>query len=116
MTQSDFEQFWARYPRRIGKLAAEKAYTKARKTASAQQILDGLARYQFAADPQYVPHPRTWLCQGRYLDEPEPARAAPAAEEDWFEQCQRLHQGACGLSQYRHRLRMQMDAQREQEG
>jgi hypothetical protein len=109
--QSEFEQFWAQYPRKVGRLAAKQAYQKARKTASAEQILAGFERYQSSDDPQYRPHPRTWLSQGRYLDEVPPRLVAERVEE-WFEQCARLHQGACGLSQYRHHLRMQMDAQR----
>jgi len=42
----DFNDFWARYPRRIGKLAALAAYQKARKSGvTQQQLLDGIGRY-----------------------------------------------------------------------
>jgi hypothetical protein len=73
----DFEDFWAEYPRRVGKLAAERAYRAARKLASAQTILDGLVLTRFAKDPQFIPHPSTWLNQGRWMDE----ERVPAAKK-----------------------------------
>jgi hypothetical protein len=113
----EFEQFWKTYPRKVGKLAAEREYQRARKRASAQQILAGLKRAQFSPEARFQPHPRTWLSQGRYLDEPAPRdnNADAAAREDWFSECQRVHGGACGLSQHRHHLRTLMDAQRSEE-
>lgn len=67
----DFEEFWRSYPRRVGKLAAQKAYIKARQTGvTQQQLLDGIARYM-KGKPQYADfcHPATWLNQGRWEDE-----------------------------------------------
>jgi len=68
--KADFEAFWRAYPNRVGKLAAEKAYVKARKTASAAELLSGIARY-LLNKPAYADfcHPATWLNQGRWLDE-----------------------------------------------
>jgi hypothetical protein len=68
----EFDDFWTYYPRRVGKLAAERAYRTARKRASAQEILDGLTVAHFARDPQFIPHPATWLNQGRWMDEDGP--------------------------------------------
>lgn len=69
---TDFDQFWAEFPRRVGKLAAQKAFVKARKIASQQEIIDGVRRY-VANKPDYADycHPQTWLNQGRWLDEPD---------------------------------------------
>ena len=66
----EFEQFWQQYPRREGKLAAKKAYTKARTMATAQEILDGVERYR-EHKPSYQDfcHPTTFLNQGRWMDE-----------------------------------------------
>ena len=64
-----FDAFWAAYPRKVGKLAARKAWAKALTTAPAARILADLRRHQFHADPQYRPHPATWLNQGRWMDE-----------------------------------------------
>lgn len=67
---AEFEDFWAAYPRRVGKFAARKAYQKARTMASAQDILDGVGRY-LRAKPSYADFcfPATFLNQGRWLDE-----------------------------------------------
>lgn len=68
--QTEFDAFWKNYPRRTGKLAAEKAYGKARKIASAETILAGIEQYR-AHKPEYADwcHPATWLNQGRWMDE-----------------------------------------------
>lgn len=67
---SDFDEFWAVYPRKVGKFAAAKAYVRARKHASQEQILAGVDRY-LRNRPGYADwcHPTTWLNQGRWLDE-----------------------------------------------
>ena len=69
---SRFDEFWAAYPRKVGKIAAEKAYRKAVKLASHDEIMDGVRRY-LKAKPAYADwcHPATWLCQGRWMDEPD---------------------------------------------
>jgi hypothetical protein len=69
-----FAEFWERYPRRIGKAAARKAYDKARKTAQHDDIMFGLSQQMTsltAREAQYIPHPATWLNQERWNDEPE---------------------------------------------
>lgn len=73
---NEFSVFWAKYPRRIGKLAAIRAYSKARRQASASEILDGIDRY-IATKPtwQEWAHPSSWLNAGRWMDEAEPRRA-----------------------------------------
>jgi hypothetical protein len=67
---SDFDQFWAAYPRRIGKLDAIKAYAKARTVATGAEILAGVALY-IRHKPEYADwcHPATWLNRGRWMDE-----------------------------------------------
>jgi uncharacterized protein YdaU (DUF1376 family) len=69
--QSDFEAWWSAYPKRVGKLAARKAYDKARKDgASAAALLAGLRdRGRWSDDPRFIPNPATWLNQGRWDDE-----------------------------------------------
>jgi hypothetical protein len=69
----DFEEFWTHYPRRVGKLAADRAYRTARKQATGEAIMAGLLAARFARDPQFIPHPSTWLNQGRWMDEDVPA-------------------------------------------
>lgn len=72
----DFEEFWRTFPRRVGKLAAQKWYEKVRKAGVTQQeLIEGVKRY-IRTKPSYADfcHPKTWLSQGRWLDEPEPVK------------------------------------------
>ena len=74
-----FAEFWQEYPRKVGKDDARKAYTKALKRATAPRIL--LAAHRYATDPnlpdrQFIPHPSKWLNDGRWDDDPLPARSS----------------------------------------
>ena len=68
---SDFDAFWAAYPRREGQLAAKREYIFARRTASAEAILEGVARYMehLPRDRQYIKKPANWLRDGCWSDE-----------------------------------------------
>jgi hypothetical protein len=79
-----FDRFWESYPRKVGKLAAQKAYEKARRQASAEQLMAGLELYRehLPDDVQYIPHAATWLNQGRWLDEYEDAVTVSKLAED----------------------------------
>ncbi|MBR7010022.1 MAG: hypothetical protein IKI02_03805 [Oscillospiraceae bacterium] len=68
----DFERFWQVYPRKVGKQAARKAFDRV--GVPVERLLAALERQR--ADPQwrrengrYIPHPVTWLNQGRWEDE-----------------------------------------------
>ena len=81
----EFRAFWACYPRRVGKLDAQKAYKKARKLASAEAILDGVERYKRTKpDWQDWAHPSTWLNKGRWMDEEDVpvVKAKPECRHD----------------------------------
>ena len=77
---SDFDLFWSRYPRRVGKLAAMKAYQRALLMATPDEIVAGVETYRqhLPEDVKFVPHAATWLNQGRWMDEydalPQPER------------------------------------------
>lgn len=64
----EFTEFWAAYPRKVGKQAAIKAYSKAMKLTDPQKILEGIQKID-VTEPQYIPHPATWLNAGRWDDE-----------------------------------------------
>lgn len=76
---ADFAQFWMAYPRKVGKGAASKSYVRAVHRADgpdpAETILAGLERSKRAwakrDEPEFIPHPSTWLNQDRWLDDPE---------------------------------------------
>ena len=75
----DFETFWNLYPRKVGKIAAQKSFTRAVKQGVEPEIMiEGVRHYKFSDDKQFVPHPATWLNQGRYMDEEsKPANGTP---------------------------------------
>jgi len=76
-----FDEFWAAYPRRVGKIAAERAYAKALATGhDPALIIEGARFYAMERklqDPQYTKHPVTWLNGGCWLDEPDPGYKPP---------------------------------------
>ena len=70
-----FAVFWASYPRKVGKGAAMKEWMKlapsdaltAEMVSAVQQQVQST---QWRKDGgQFIPHPRTWLSQGRWQDE-----------------------------------------------
>jgi len=71
----EFEQFWSAYPKKVGKLAAQKAFRNAQNRPRITDLLDALARAckseQWRKDGgQFIPLATTWLNQGRWDDEP----------------------------------------------
>lgn len=72
-----FDTFWAKYPRKVGKIAAVKAWNRVASRDLVDAIIAGTAR--FAADPnrtdEFTPHPATWLTRGSWDDDPLPPRA-----------------------------------------
>jgi hypothetical protein len=72
----EFEAWWLRYPRKEGKTAAYAAYQRAKKRIGPGAVvrLDSAVRAFSTScegkEMRYIPHPRTWLDQGRYDDPP----------------------------------------------
>jgi hypothetical protein len=66
----DFERFWAAYPRHVGKPKALKAFQAAIGKTTIEDMLAAL-KWQCEAwrDPQYIPHPTTWLNREGWNDE-----------------------------------------------
>ena len=76
--EREFEDWYATYPRHVGKGAARKAYRTARKKVSAEVLARGAASATatFAGkEPQFIPHPATWLNSERWLDEAAPKKS-----------------------------------------
>ena len=65
-----WDEFWKIYPLKVGKGAAFKAFDKAIRRATPQEIIDGAKRY--ADDPNrnpgYTAHAATWLNADRWAD------------------------------------------------
>lgn len=97
--EAAFSEFWKWYPKKIGKPLVKAKFveivTKGLKTrtldrdsgnfveieltATAQEIVDGVKRYvdslvdkntfKRKVEDKYLPHPATWINQGRWMDE-----------------------------------------------
>lgn len=69
--QDDFDVWYAGYPHKIGKQAAVKAFTSARRKAPLPVLQEGVRRYMRTKPPdQKWCNPATWLNEERWLDEP----------------------------------------------
>jgi hypothetical protein len=71
-----FDRFWSEYPKKIGKGAARRSWSKIKRPSETLgQILVAL-KWQLRSDQwtrdggQYIPHPATYLNQTRWEDEP----------------------------------------------
>jgi hypothetical protein len=69
----DFEQFWKKYPRKVAKKTAMQAFAKLPPDEQelALDVVDNYVEYWKIKETatEYIPHPATWLNQGRYYDE-----------------------------------------------
>jgi hypothetical protein len=71
-----FAEFWSLYPKKVNKGAAQRAWKSATNKNDPGQIIDGLSRLLpslLTDDPQFVPHPSSWLNGTRWEDEPPTA-------------------------------------------
>lgn len=94
--ESDFLDFYAVYPRHVGKEAARRAFVKAVKAGTpAADIVEGARRYAAATtaagtETRYVAHPATWLNAGRWSDDMQDA--APVELTPWQKKTARMVQ------------------------
>jgi hypothetical protein len=68
-----FGEFWTAYPKKVGKLDAERAFAKALQRAGADELIAGARRYageRSGQDQKFTKHPATWLNKGCWGDEP----------------------------------------------
>jgi len=85
IVDDNFELFWLQYPRKTAKPAAKKAWQVAMGKTSAEAILKALPSFSFATDPNFIPHPATWLNQERWNDVDS---AQQAREKSYWEMTQ----------------------------
>jgi hypothetical protein len=116
-----FEAFWSGYPKKKSRSDAEKAWRKlAPSPELTQRIMDAIAAQRNSLDwlkeaGKYIPYPASWLNAKRWEDELEVRIEALTVKpaEDWFDECVRIHDGACGLDRWRHHLRKEREAARD---
>jgi hypothetical protein len=82
---SEFDTFWAAYPKKVGKGQAVKAWAAAAKRADVADIIAGLkaacASWKDAGtETRFIPNPATWLNGERWADEPI---TTPADSCEW---------------------------------
>lgn len=74
-----FDEFWALYPKKVGKAAAKKAWKRAKVDAELHEhiitaLRAAITSVQWTRDNgRFIPNPSTWLNQGRWDDELEQA-------------------------------------------
>ena len=76
-----FESFYRQYPRKVGRVAAHRVWVRVTRATPAVAIIAGLERQLEALrrrERQFIPHPATWLNQGRWQDEDLPDEALAA--------------------------------------
>lgn len=77
-TDRDWEVFWERWPKKIRKVEARKAWLAATKHTAAAAIIAGLERLlpsYLANEPRFLPDPVKWLNGERWNDAtPEPSK------------------------------------------
>lgn len=76
-----FDDFYAAYPKKVARGAAEKAWAKAIKSgADPARVVEAArvyAKQRRGQDPKFTAHPATWLNQARYDDEPDEPQFPP---------------------------------------
>lgn len=96
----DFDVWYASYPHKVGKGAAQRAFARAIAKTPLADLIDGLARYVFDKPPDRSwCNPATWLNEQRWLDQPadplsptgpnersrQPTNNRAAGRGDWSE-------------------------------
>ena len=89
-----FESFWKVYPRKVGKEKCRNWFKSHKpKEDLVQKMIEAVEEQKKSkqwSDPQYIPHPYTWLNQGRWEDELTPSKdstfkSAPKNPVQWEE-------------------------------
>jgi uncharacterized protein YdaU (DUF1376 family) len=95
-----FDQFWKAYPRKTGKLAAQRKLEVIRRAGETPfaRLLTAVGKINIS-DPRFIPYPATWLNQGRYLDEDAPngAEFVPSPDMPTEEELRKRYAGRQGV-------------------
>ncbi len=77
--EPDFEKFWEVYPNKVGRPAAEKAFSKAVQRTTIDEIIAGASSYAAKTDDRQWCNPATWLSEDRWKDQPAKPPDKPSA-------------------------------------
>ena len=87
-----FNAFWKAYPKKVAKATALKWFEKNKPSEDlTQRIIDAIEAQKKSIEwtkdgGEFIPHPSTWLNQGRWEDELTPINNAPKAAENRSQQ------------------------------
>jgi hypothetical protein len=91
-----FEHWWGAYPRKVGKGAALKrwrAMSRQQRTAAADALPRHVEHWRLSrTEVQFIPHPATWLSQGRWDDVLITEQRQPSAPSAVLYAAERLRQ------------------------
>lgn len=77
--QNEFDRFWKSYPRKVGKQRCMRWF-KLKKPGNVDGMIHTIEAFLNSgewSDPQYVPHPFTWLNRGGWDDETSKIKSSP---------------------------------------
>lgn len=84
-----FVVFWQKYPHKVAKIAARRAFANALFVTDFTTLMDGLRAYPFDPNPNFWPLPTTWLNQGRWegvqYTQPETTKAPAPTRASWMD-------------------------------
>lgn len=71
-----FDRFWALYPRKVGKAKAIAVWNRLKVNGKLEQVLAAVEAQKKSEQwtregGRFIPHPTTWLNEGRWDDEPD---------------------------------------------
>lgn len=89
------EKFWNAYPRKTAKKPSLDALDRVRRRGKTKfsDVMLGVSRIS-CADPQFIPHAKTWITQERWQD--EASQAPPRAEKPTFQDLMTFGDGKNG--------------------
>lgn len=88
-----FDRFWSVYPKKVAKDAARRAFAKRKPSEALLAKMLAAIEAQKRTDSwtqehgRYIPHPATWLNQGRWEDAVGPVNLAPKASREVVHKC-----------------------------
>jgi hypothetical protein len=111
-----FERFWDAYPRKTAKKAAWAEWQRIKPAPDdsfTERAIEAIQQHirsaQWRKDGgQYIPHPKTWLHQGRWEDQDE-YTAPTATKLHWSDECAEMHGGSC-TKQWDHEMKKRATA------
>jgi outer membrane biogenesis lipoprotein LolB len=83
-----FSGFWVRWPRKVAKLEAQKAWQQAQIDEETDELIQKALDWQVPIferrDPERIPHAATWIRGRRWDDEPPPTPkpSQPTVDQD----------------------------------